>query len=259
MKIGNSLDGIRIASPCPVGWGRMTGDDRVRFCDECQLSVYNIAELTRAEAEALIANSEGRICARIYRRADGTVITRDCPVGLRAIRRRTAMTAGAVLAAVMTLVTSVFGQKPGSKDKDSCRQQVIMTRDVTPAQNGMSTVTGTIFDPIGAVIAHADITITAETTGKSLTTSPDDQGKFQMTGLEPGTYKLVVTSSGFKKHQIIDVRLKSNEKLNLEVTMEFGTSSVTVGILMDERMIDSPPGTLIINEKMIQRLPINEN
>jgi len=108
MKIGSSLDGIRIASPCPVGWDRMTGDDRVRFCDECQLSVYNIAELTRAEAEALIANSEGRICARIYRRADGTVITRDCPVGLRAMRRRTAMTAGAVLAAVMTLVTSVF-------------------------------------------------------------------------------------------------------------------------------------------------------
>ena len=55
MKIGNSLDGIRIASPCPVSWDRMTGDERVRHCDECQLSVYNIAELTRPEAEALIA------------------------------------------------------------------------------------------------------------------------------------------------------------------------------------------------------------
>jgi hypothetical protein len=260
MKIDNSLDGIRIASPCPVSWDRMTGDDRVRHCDECQLSVYNIAELTRAEAEALIANSEGRVCARIYRRADGTVITRDCPVGLRAIRRRVAMTAGAVFAAVMALTTSVFGQKQGSKDKDSCRPQVTMTRDAKQAQNGLSTVTGTILDANGAVIPGATITIAAEAPAKPLTTSADDKGSFLLTGFDSGTYTITVESPGFKKFQLTSVHLASNEKLNLEVTMLID-GSVLTGIIMPyyPSLIDSPPGTFIINDKMIQRLPIHED
>jgi hypothetical protein len=67
----------------------MRGDDRVRFCDSCSKSVYNLSKLTMAEATALIRESEGRLCLRLYRRADGTVLTADCPVGLRhALRRR---------------------------------------------------------------------------------------------------------------------------------------------------------------------------
>jgi len=258
MKTNNSLDRIRIASPCPVSWERMTGDDRVRFCDECNLQVYNIGEMTRPEAEALIAKTEGRLCARIYRRADGTVITRDCPVGLRAIRRRVTKSATAAFVAVMALAASVFGQKPGWKDKNLFRRQVVITRDVTPFTDGLSTVAGKILDPIGATIAHADITITAEGTGKSLTTSSDDQGKFMMGGFESGTYRITLNSPGFKKLQLV-VKLKSSEKLNVEVTMELSSSSVMTGFLMfaPTRKIDSPPGTFIIDQKMIQRLPIN--
>ena len=94
MKSQIKLDRLRIASPCPASWEQMTGDDRARFCELCNLHVYNIAELTASEAKSLIANAEGRICARLYRRSDGTVITKDCPVGLRAIRRRVARIAG---------------------------------------------------------------------------------------------------------------------------------------------------------------------
>ena len=109
MKSSNRLDHLRIASPCPVGWEQMTGDERVRFCEQCSLRVYNISAMTRTEAEALIANTEGRICARLYRRFDGTVITKDCPVGLRAIRRRVAKVAAAVFAAIMSTCASVAG------------------------------------------------------------------------------------------------------------------------------------------------------
>lgn len=258
MKIDNSLDRIRIASPCPVSWERMTGDDRVRSCDECDLHVYNLGEMTRAEAEALIANTESRLCARIYRRADGTVITRDCPVGLRAIRRRVAMTAGAIFAAMMALATSVFGQKPGSKDKSSCRQQVVMTRDLTQAQNDLSTVAGTILDPNGAVIAGAGITITSETTGKSLTTSSDNEGRFLLAGLESGTYNIKMKSTGFKNLRLTSVKLKSNEKLNVEVAMEVAVSGVTIGIIGYEPLIDttSPGKTIIISGEMLRRLPL---
>src|SRR5262249_21267818 len=102
MKTSDRIDYLRVASPCPVSWDEMIGDDRVRFCDLCQLRVHNIASRTRPEALVLIRKAEGsRICARLYRRTDGTIITKDCPVGLRAIRRRVATVAGAVFATLM--------------------------------------------------------------------------------------------------------------------------------------------------------------
>jgi hypothetical protein len=66
----------------------MVGDDRVRFCGLCKLTVYNISEMPAAEAEDLIRNAEGRMCIRMYQRRDGTVLTRNCPVGIRAVYRR---------------------------------------------------------------------------------------------------------------------------------------------------------------------------
>jgi hypothetical protein len=77
------LDEIRIATPCQANWDEMPGDDRVRSCPMCMRAVYNIASLTSVEAAALIAGREGRLCARLYRRADGTVVTADCPLAPR--------------------------------------------------------------------------------------------------------------------------------------------------------------------------------
>jgi hypothetical protein len=63
------LERMRLASPCNVGWENMAGDDRTRFCDQCSLHVYNISRMTRDEVASLVKNTEGRICARLYRRA----------------------------------------------------------------------------------------------------------------------------------------------------------------------------------------------
>jgi hypothetical protein len=87
-RFNNPLDNIRVAAPCPADWDRMIGSDRVRYCGQCKLNVYNLSEMSRREAEALIEQTEGRLCVRFYRRADGTVLNRNCPVGLRAIKRR---------------------------------------------------------------------------------------------------------------------------------------------------------------------------
>lgn len=82
------LDDIRVASPCSTSWDEMTGDHRVRFCAGCKLNVYNLSAMGRDEAEQLVRNTEKRLCVRFYQRDDGTVLTQDCPVGLRAIVRR---------------------------------------------------------------------------------------------------------------------------------------------------------------------------
>lgn len=83
------LASVQIAAPCPAKWSEMKGDHRVRHCDACKKNVYNLSAMATEEAEALLAATEGERCVRLYRRADGTVLTNNCPVGLRRARART--------------------------------------------------------------------------------------------------------------------------------------------------------------------------
>jgi hypothetical protein len=107
-RFNNPLANVQVAAPCKADWNQMMGDERVRFCSECSLNVYNLSRMTRSEAEALIVRSEGRLCVRLYRRRDGSIITRDCPVGLRAIRSRVSYVAKAICSTVFGLLAG-FG------------------------------------------------------------------------------------------------------------------------------------------------------
>jgi hypothetical protein len=89
------LPNIRVASPCSADWNAMTGDDRVRACGDCNKNVYNISELTREEAEALIVAKEGRLCVRYFQRKDGTILLKDCEVAVSQKRKRRIIAAGA--------------------------------------------------------------------------------------------------------------------------------------------------------------------
>lgn len=83
-----TLEDIEIQSPCEVPWDSLRGNDRVRACGKCRENVYNISAMTRVEALHLIRATEGRVCVRIHRRPDGTVVTGDCWSRLRAARKR---------------------------------------------------------------------------------------------------------------------------------------------------------------------------
>ncbi len=107
-RFKNALDKIKIASPCGANWNEMRGDDRQRHCAECKLNVYNLSDMTRREAESFLINSEGRVCVRFYQRKDGTVLTKDCPVGWQELKKRTATIAKAAFASVLGLMTGIF-------------------------------------------------------------------------------------------------------------------------------------------------------
>lgn len=107
-KFDSPLNNIRIASPCAADWNEMYGDDRKRFCGDCKLNVYNLSGMTRDAAESLIMNAEGRLCVRFYRRADGSVITDDCPVGWAKVKQRTRLYATAAASLLMALFTGVL-------------------------------------------------------------------------------------------------------------------------------------------------------
>jgi hypothetical protein len=81
------LDNIRVATPCEASWDAMRGNGRVRLCTKCSKKVFNLSAMSRADAEVLVRKHAGAgLCVRFYRRLDGTVMTNDCPVGVRARR-----------------------------------------------------------------------------------------------------------------------------------------------------------------------------
>lgn len=103
------LNDLRIATPCRASWEAMRGDDRVRFCDSCSKHVYDVSGMTAEAAVTLIRESEGRLCLRLYRRKDGTVLTADCPVGVRsALRRRLVRLATAGVVVFATLRSGIW-------------------------------------------------------------------------------------------------------------------------------------------------------
>lgn len=136
-----SLFEIRVASPCPMSWDAMKGDDRVRFCGQCSLNVYNLSALTEAEAQALVREKEGRLCVRFFQRADGTRITQDCPVGLAAVRRRIALVAAGFAAAIMGFAAFFRPAAPAMATS-------------TPA-TGSGTATAVVSDPPVAALQDA--------------------------------------------------------------------------------------------------------
>ena len=102
------LDQVRVASPCKADWNEMLGDERVRFCLSCEKDVYNLSSMAKDDAEALLRERLGDdLCVRFYQRADGTILTQDCPVGVKKKRtKKLALAvagAGAMAAAAATM------------------------------------------------------------------------------------------------------------------------------------------------------------
>ncbi len=101
------LDRVSIASPCTADWSTMVGDDRRRFCGSCRLHVHDLSAVTAAEARALLHDAgKGRLCVRFFRRADGRVLTRDCPVGVRRRLRAACARAAAAWLALWGALTA---------------------------------------------------------------------------------------------------------------------------------------------------------
>lgn len=129
-----ALDSIKIAAPCRADWNLMDGDERTRFCGSCAKNVYNLAGMTREAAAALIGEKNGDVCVRLYRREDGTIITDDCPIGIKVVRRPLKfLMAG--FAALFASGAALFGTHATASTPDSptgAPSPVLKLREVQP-------------------------------------------------------------------------------------------------------------------------------
>ncbi len=224
------LDSLHVPKPCPANWENMTGDSHVRLCRQCHKSVYNISDMTRKQAEAFVANSDGKQCAIFYRYANGAVAVRNEAAALSKMKRRASRTVCAAFTAVLGFCTATIAETPIYRKAPSFIGLHLGAKNAeAQTQSERAVILGTVSDPNKAVIPQATVTITNESTNKEQTTATDEEGNYQIPSLESGSYTLKVSSSLFQTFIEEHIPLHMNRKvrvdamLNVAVVGEFIT------------------------------------
>ncbi|HKV92640.1 MAG TPA: carboxypeptidase-like regulatory domain-containing protein [Candidatus Angelobacter sp.] len=211
------LSNIRIASPCPTEWSKMIGDERVRHCSECNLNVYNLSAMTEREVKKLIEGNRGqRLCARMYRRADGTVLTQDCPWGWRAMQRRISRVAGVALTFLMSVGVAVAKTKP-QQDVQACTQRSEKEPNIAL----------TVMDQDGAVIPNAEVLLELKDGKERISGKTGALGQWSQSKLQSGSYVLTVNSPGFQSLKKT-IHLVDNSLTSLQIKLPLAEARETV-------------------------------
>lgn len=212
------LESINIPSPCEADWDSMQGNDLVRFCSHCNLSVHNLSALTRKQALRLVAESEGRLCVRYYRKPSGEILN-AIPYRLHQIKRRASRLAAGAFTAALSLSASVSAQTPSSSSSpDTNAPSVSASADEeTEADEKIASppkhqwpgtppaLGGTITDANAAVIPNANVTLTNQETEQELKTTTDEEGVYSFPYLPPGKYTLKAESEYFSPYLVKDI------------------------------------------------------
>src|SRR5215475_3560760 len=98
------------------------------------------------------------------------------------------------------------------------------------AQTSRGTVTGTILDPTGAVIAGASVTLTGVETGVRLSTNSNDAGVYRFDAVDPGTYDLTVSLPGFRTYLSTHVGVEANRATTIDPTLEVGAAETRIEV-----------------------------
>src|SRR5580658_2754463 len=101
---------------------------------------------------------------------------------------------------------------------------------VSSAQDANGRVFGTVYDPQGAVIAAAQVTVTNTATQVVRTAVTDSQGYFQVLALPIGNYKVKAEHTGFRTVISAEQKLLINQALRIDIKMEVGAASETVDV-----------------------------
>src|SRR5688500_1067354 len=87
------------------------------------------------------------------------------------------------------------------------------------AQTGSGTITGTVTDPNGAVIAGAVVTATNKATNLQRTVSTNDEGMYVISNLPVGPYDVTSTSLGFQTLLVTGLLVRVGQTLTTDIRM----------------------------------------
>jgi hypothetical protein len=249
----NLVDSVRITTPCTVAWESMSGDERTRHCLSCDLKVYNFAAMARDEVNDLLARAEGRVCGRMGRRADGTIVTKKRNASVRTARRRLRLSARAI-AAMLTLAALVSG----------CATHVPRNRSTIALETERAATAqpaafaGVVLEDgdAGAPLPGVTVTLRNTVDGREIALVTDGHGAFEVRSLDEGVYRVEVTLDSLFLPLVQFVPLRANETTRARVSLRIDpTVTVLVGAVATYTETTKEPFTTTFTEDLLKNLP----
>ena len=222
-----SFDRMIIPAPCDADWDSMIGNDQVRFCEHCKLHVTNLSSLTRQDAIRLVARSQGRLCVRFVQRPNGRVLTNQVPEKLHHIARRVSRIAAGAFTATLSLSSAAAQESAPTRDAPSAVQRLVQEKAKLTATS--ATLFGTITDRMGAVIAHATVTLINLDGNAEAETTSSDEGEYVFSNVGGGTYKLRITSPGFASFEVTSIEVTANSSGRFDASLEVARTYALAG------------------------------
>lgn len=109
----------------------------------------------------------------------------------------------------------------------------VISANVSVAQSGTSTVSGSVKDGQGNVIANATVRLLNEEKGFTRTLITSDAGTFNFTSILPDTYRLEVEANGFKKYVQTNISALIDKATEVDVNLEVGNVNEVVNVTGD--------------------------
>jgi hypothetical protein len=141
---------------------------------------------------------------------------------------------------------------------------VVMVTGYSYGQSGSHNgkLEGSIVDSSGALIAHAEVNLLNENTGDAKAKTADGEGHFIFPALEPGTYQVTISGSGFAEsifaHVLVNVGTTATLKAILTIAAVHQETSVYASAV-SALAIDTSTSAIstVIDERAIDVLPLN--
>ena len=125
------------------------------------------------------------------------------------------------------------------------------------AQEVRATLSGTVSDPTGAPVPGATVIVTNVDQNVSTPSETNDSGNYVFPYLAPGTYRLSVERTGFKKYSRASIVLEAQDKARADVALELGDISQSVTVDADVSLLQTESASRgqVISNQMISNLP----
>ncbi len=121
------------------------------------------------------------------------------------------------------------------------------------------TLQGTVTDSTGAVVAGAHVVATEMHTGISRTVESDSAGNYALPSLQPGTYRLVVSTTGMQPSTLENIVLAvdSTERVEVKLGVAATVETVEVNGAAEQMNISDMTVGQVISERTVQQIPLN--
>jgi len=227
---------FEITSPCTQDWDSMVGNHQIRFCNHCQSSVHDFSQMSRKQIRRLVAKSKGRLCVRY------SSVTPRPPItptkALYKIGRRTSMIVAGAFSASLGLSSAVGGTHSRQASGPSQIAIAATQHLIEPTLHGSTgSLHGVIFDPNGAAIPGATVTLINSETRQISSVVSDGEGSYEFNGIEVGTYSLKIEARGFATSQVSMITLNANDNNRVDQTLSIASINEVVEITAPEQVM----------------------